>query len=58
MSQAEESLKRLTDFLARLDTLPDGAAHDAVIRAARPRRATLFREHIARRPEHRRAASA
>ena len=24
MAQAEEALKRLTDFLARLDTLPDG----------------------------------
>ena len=30
MAQAEEALKRLTDFLARLDTLPAGAAHDPV----------------------------
>jgi cysteinyl-tRNA synthetase len=46
MSQAEESLKRLTDFLARLDTLPAGAAHEAVVtRLAEARQ--LFREHIA-----------
>ena len=43
MSQAEESLKRLTDFLARLDTLPAGPAHesghDAARRGARRRSA-------------------
>jgi cysteinyl-tRNA synthetase len=30
MAQAEESLKRLTDFLARLDTLPAGVANPAI----------------------------
>ena len=46
MSQAEESLKRLTDFLARLDALPAGAAHDQVAtRLAEARDA--FRAHIA-----------
>jgi cysteinyl-tRNA synthetase len=46
MSQAEESLKRLTDFLARLDTLPPGAPHELVpTRLAEARQ--LFREHIA-----------
>jgi cysteinyl-tRNA synthetase len=30
MSQAEESLKRLTDFLARLDTVPEGPSHEQV----------------------------
>ncbi len=40
------ALKRLTDFLARLDTLPAGAAHDADRGAARARRATAFRAHI------------
>ena len=29
MAQAEEALKRLTDFLARLDRLPEGPAHAA-----------------------------
>jgi cysteinyl-tRNA synthetase len=46
MSQAEESLKRLTDFLARLDTLPPGGTHELVpTRLAEARQ--LFREHIA-----------
>ena len=46
MSQAEESLKRLTDFLARLDTLPAGPQHDQVTnRLAEARDA--FRGHIA-----------
>jgi cysteinyl-tRNA synthetase len=30
MAQAEEALTRLTDFLARLDTLPDGGPHEAI----------------------------
>ena len=34
MAQAEEALKRLTDFLARLDTLPARSAHDAAVAAA------------------------
>ncbi len=37
MAQAEESLKRLTDFLARLETLPEGKANPDV--AARLRQA-------------------
>jgi cysteinyl-tRNA synthetase len=46
MSQAEESLKRLTDFLARLDTLPAGPQHDQVTnRLAEARDA--FRGHVA-----------
>jgi len=46
MSQAEESLKRLTDFLARLDTLPPGPQHDQVMnRLAEARDG--FRGHIA-----------
>src|SRR3954464_9326205 len=46
MSQAEESLKRLTDFLARLDTLPAGEAHPAVTARLKETR-DLFRTHIA-----------
>jgi cysteinyl-tRNA synthetase len=30
LSQAEEAMKRLTDFLARLDALPDGTASPAI----------------------------
>ncbi len=30
MAQAEEALRRLTDFLARLDTIRDGAPHDEI----------------------------
>ena len=30
MAQAEESLKRLTDFLARLETVPDGPPHPEI----------------------------
>jgi cysteinyl-tRNA synthetase len=46
MSKAEESLKRLTDFLARLDTLPEGRPNDQVAtRLAEARDA--FRGHIA-----------
>src|SRR3954468_17730621 len=46
MSQAEESLKRLTDFLARLNALPAGEAHEAV--AARLGEARdAFRAHVA-----------
>src|SRR3982751_3468107 len=46
MSQAEESLKRLTDFLARLDTLPPGAAHEAITGRLGEAR-DQFRVHIA-----------
>jgi cysteinyl-tRNA synthetase len=46
MSQAEESLKRLTDFLARLDTLPAGPAHDQVTKRLAEAR-DAFRGHIA-----------
>jgi cysteinyl-tRNA synthetase len=45
MAQAEEALKRLTDFLARLDTLPEGGGSaDAAARLDEARRA--FRDHI------------
>ncbi len=30
MAQAEEALRRLTDFLGRLDTIRDGATHDEI----------------------------
>ena len=46
MSQAEESLKRLTDFLARLDTLPAGAAHESIATRLGEAR-DQFRAHIA-----------
>jgi cysteinyl-tRNA synthetase len=46
MSQAEEALKRLTDFLARLDTLPPGEGSDAT-RQRLSEAAAAFREHIA-----------
>ena len=46
MSQAEESLKRLTDFLARLDTLPPGEVSAATEERLRETTAT-FRAHIA-----------
>jgi cysteinyl-tRNA synthetase len=46
MSQAEESLKRLTDFLARLDTLPPGPQHDLVTKRLAEAR-DGFRGHIA-----------
>jgi cysteinyl-tRNA synthetase len=46
MSQAEESLKRLTDFLARLGTLPAGPAHEQVEKRLAEAR-DAFRAHIA-----------
>ncbi len=46
MSQAEESLKRLTDFLARLNSLPAGAAHDSVVTRLGEAR-DQFRAHLA-----------
>jgi len=45
MKQSEESLKRLTDFLARLDALPAGAASDAT-KARLDEASTAFAEHI------------
>jgi cysteinyl-tRNA synthetase len=46
MAQAEEALKRLTDFLARLDAVPAGEAGDAT--TARVREASkAFADHIA-----------
>jgi cysteinyl-tRNA synthetase len=45
MSHAEEALKRLTDFLARLDTLPDGQPN-AAIPARLEEAARAFHEHI------------
>jgi cysteinyl-tRNA synthetase len=46
MSQAEESLKRLTDFLARLATLPEGPLHEQIAKRLEEARAG-FRAHIA-----------
>jgi cysteinyl-tRNA synthetase len=46
MAQSEEALRRLTDFLARLNSLPEGVATEAIatrLTAAR----TEFGEHIA-----------
>ena len=46
MAQAEEALKRLTDFLARLDTLPDGGGNaEVATKLDEARRA--FHDHIA-----------
>jgi len=45
MKQSEESLKRLTDFLARLDTLAAGAANPAT-RTRLDEAAAAFAEHI------------
>jgi cysteinyl-tRNA synthetase len=46
MSQAEESLKRLTDFLARLEHLPAGDAHPEIERRLAEAR-EAFAAHIA-----------
>jgi cysteinyl-tRNA synthetase len=49
MQQAEEALRRLTDFLARLDTLPKssgGTGHDRISERLAEAR-TSFAEHIA-----------
>jgi len=46
MKQSEESLKRLTDFLARLDTLPQGAANPAT-QTRLDEASAAFAEHIA-----------
>jgi cysteinyl-tRNA synthetase len=45
MAQAEEALKRLTDFLARLDALPGGVANAATT-AHLDEAAAAFAEHI------------
>ena len=45
MGQAEEALKRLTDFLARLDTLPEGEA-DADTSERLQAAASAFAEHV------------
>ncbi len=46
MAQAEEALKRLTDFLARLATLPPGAASASVTARVHEAEAA-FKEHVA-----------
>ena len=56
MAQAEEALKRLTDFLARLDTLPERDANPAVATQAATRRPRPSHEHITDRREHGRGA--
>ena len=45
MGQAEEALKRLTDFLARLDALPAGEAHAETVEQLREASAA-FAEHV------------
>jgi cysteinyl-tRNA synthetase len=45
MAQAEEALKRLTDFLARLDALPAGDAHTDTA-AQLSDASTAFAEHL------------
>jgi cysteinyl-tRNA synthetase len=45
MGQAEEAIRRLTDFLARLDTLPGGAA-SAQIRSRLEEATSAFHAHI------------
>jgi cysteinyl-tRNA synthetase len=47
MRQAEEALKRITDFLARLDTLPASAGASADIAAKLDEAAKAFANHIA-----------
>ena len=48
MRQAEEAVKRITDFLARVDALPaDGGAAHEPIREALSTAASAFAEHIA-----------
>ncbi len=46
MAQAEEAAKRLTDFLARLDTLPHGAASPSATERLREAE-TAFGQHVA-----------
>ena len=46
MAQAEEAVKRLTDFLARLDGLPAGPASPSHRRRACRQAATTFRQHV------------
>ena len=54
LAQAEESLRRLTDFLARLDARDRRAAHPAIADARRRGAARRSRDAMRRRPEHRR----
>jgi cysteinyl-tRNA synthetase len=47
MAQAEEALKRLTDFLARLDTLPAGALGGETLAGRLTQAREGFAEHVA-----------
>jgi cysteinyl-tRNA synthetase len=47
MAQAEEALKRITDFLARLDTVRPGDAPSAAIQARLEEASRAFASHIA-----------
>jgi cysteinyl-tRNA synthetase len=47
MAQAEEALKRITDFLARLDTVQPGDAPDPGIRESLEKASRTFASHIA-----------
>ncbi len=44
LAQAEEALKRITDFLARLNAVPAGAAHAATLRPGSGQVATRLQE--------------
>jgi cysteinyl-tRNA synthetase len=46
LSKTEEALKRLTDFLARLDALPEGPPHEQIAKRL-AEASEAFREHIA-----------
>jgi cysteinyl-tRNA synthetase len=46
MAQAEESLKRITDFLARLDHVPAGDAPGSALKTRLEHAATTFASHI------------
>jgi cysteinyl-tRNA synthetase len=46
MAQAEEALKRITDFLARLETLPAGEAPSAGIRERLDEASRAFASHV------------
>jgi cysteinyl-tRNA synthetase len=46
MAQAEEALKRITDFLARLGHVPNGEAPGGALKARLDQAATAFASHI------------
>ncbi len=52
LEQAEEALRRITDFLGRVESLTAGGAHDGC-QGARQGSGRRVRRRAARRPEHR-----